>query len=69
MSAAASSPSSGTSRTSPSSSTAGPAPGGVASTVVECTGGPPRILRAGAIPPDALAAVLDEAGLAHHLRA
>ena len=47
----------------------GPAPGGVASTVVECTGGPPRILRPGAISPDALAAVLDEAGLAHDLHA
>ena len=45
----------------------GRAPGGVASTVVECAGGPPRILRPGAIPPDALATVLDEAGLAHHL--
>ena len=33
----------------------GPAPGGVASTVVECTGGPPRVLRPGAIPLDALA--------------
>ena len=29
----------------------GPAAGGVASTVVDCAGGPPRILRAGAIPP------------------
>ena len=47
----------------------GPAPGGVPSTVVECGGGPPRILRPGAIAPDALATVLDEAGLAHHLHA
>ena len=46
----------------------GPAPGGVASTVVDCASGPPRILRAGAIPADALAAVLDEAGLEHRLR-
>jgi len=47
----------------------GPAPGGVVSTVVECTGGLPRILRQGAIAPAALAAVLDEAGLAHGLHA
>jgi L-threonylcarbamoyladenylate synthase len=47
----------------------GPAPGGVASTVVECTGGSPRIVRPGAISSDALAAVLDEAGLAHELHA
>jgi len=47
----------------------GPAPGGVASTVVNCAGGPPRILRPGAIPTDALATVLDEAGLAHALHA
>ncbi len=47
----------------------GPAPGGVASTVVDCSSGPPRLLRAGAIPPDVLAAVLDEAALEHHLRA
>lgn len=46
----------------------GPAPGGIASTVVDCTSGPPRILRAGAIAADVLAAVLDEAGLGHHLR-
>lgn len=47
----------------------GPAPGGVASTVVDCASGPPRILRAGAIAADVLAAVLDEAALEHHLRA
>ena len=47
----------------------GPAAGGVASTVVACTGGPPRILRPGAIGADALAVVLDEAEVAHDLRA
>lgn len=47
----------------------GPAAGGVASTVVACGDGPPRILRPGAIPPDALATVLDEADLAHDLHA
>ncbi len=45
----------------------GPAPDGVASTVVDCTGGPPRILRPGAIASASLAAVLDEAGLEHDL--
>ncbi len=42
--------------------------GGVASTVVDCASGPPRILRAGAIAAETLAAVLDEAELEHHLR-
>ena len=46
----------------------GPAAGGVASTVVDCAGGAPRILRAGAIPAEVLAAVLDDADLAHRLR-
>ncbi|MEO8228213.1 MAG: L-threonylcarbamoyladenylate synthase [Chloroflexota bacterium] len=46
----------------------GPVPGGVASTVVDCAAGPARILRAGAITVDALAAVLDEAELEHRLR-
>jgi L-threonylcarbamoyladenylate synthase len=46
----------------------GPAGGGVASTVVDCAIGPPRILRAGAIAVDVLAAVLDEAGIEHALR-
>jgi L-threonylcarbamoyladenylate synthase len=32
----------------------GPSPGGVPSTVVECSGGTARILRAGAIPPETL---------------
>jgi L-threonylcarbamoyladenylate synthase len=41
----------------------GPAAGGPASTVVECTNDGSRILRAGAISRDAIAAVLREAGL------
>lgn len=46
----------------------GRVPGGVASTVVDCANGPARILRAGAISVEALAAVLDDAELEHHLR-
>lgn len=46
----------------------GSARGGVPSTVVDCSGELPRIIRAGAIPPAALASVLDGAGLAHELR-
>jgi L-threonylcarbamoyladenylate synthase len=46
----------------------GPAAGGVASTVVDCSSGPPRILREGAISAEVLAATLDEAELAHRLR-
>jgi L-threonylcarbamoyladenylate synthase len=45
----------------------GPARGGVPSTVVDCSGELPRVLRAGAIPPAALAALLNEAGLSHEL--
>jgi L-threonylcarbamoyladenylate synthase len=45
----------------------GRAPGGVASTVVDCASGPPRLLRTGAIAVAALAAVLDEAELEHRL--
>jgi L-threonylcarbamoyladenylate synthase len=45
----------------------GPARGGVPSTVVDCSAEPPRILRAGAIEPDRLAAALEEAGLAHSI--
>jgi L-threonylcarbamoyladenylate synthase len=45
----------------------GPAAGGPASTVVDCTVERPRIIRAGAIPPARLAEVLDAAGLAHDL--
>ena len=45
----------------------GPARGGVPSTVVDCSGELPRVLRAGAIPSAALAALLNEAGLSHEL--
>jgi L-threonylcarbamoyladenylate synthase len=45
----------------------GRAPGGTSSTVVDCSVGPPRILRSGAIPAAALAAVLDDAELPHAL--
>jgi L-threonylcarbamoyladenylate synthase len=43
----------------------GPARGGVPSTVVDCSGELPRILRAGATDPAEVAAVLSAAGLAH----
>jgi L-threonylcarbamoyladenylate synthase len=46
----------------------GPAHGGPASTVVDCTGARPVILREGAIPTSRLARVLDGAGVAHELR-
>lgn len=46
----------------------GTARGGTSSTVVDCSTGPPTILRAGALPADALAAVLDDAELPHRLR-
>ena len=45
----------------------GPIRGGPASTVVDCTTDRPAILRSGAIDPSVLAAVLDEAGIAHAL--
>lgn len=45
----------------------GPAPGGTASTVVDCSDDRPRLIRAGAISPGTLASVLDAAGLAHDL--
>jgi L-threonylcarbamoyladenylate synthase len=45
----------------------GPARGGTPSTVVDCSSDLPRILREGAIPAAALAAVLDEAELPHDL--
>lgn len=45
----------------------GPIRGGPASSVVDCTGDRPRVLREGAIPPASLAAVLDAAGIAHDL--
>ena len=47
----------------------GPARGALASTVIDCSTELPRLLRAGAIPPAALAAVLDEADLPHELSA
>jgi L-threonylcarbamoyladenylate synthase len=47
----------------------GPAHGGPASTVVDCTGERPRILRVGALSLDWVARVLDAAGVTHDLRA
>jgi hypothetical protein len=47
----------------------GPSGGGPASTVVDCTGDRPTILRVGAIAPEQLAAVLDTEGIAHDLPA
>jgi L-threonylcarbamoyladenylate synthase len=46
---------------------AGPAHGGQPSTVVDCTGPGPVVLRVGAIPVAQLAALLDDAGIAHEL--
>lgn len=45
----------------------GPAHGGPASTVVDCTADEPAILRVGAVPPAEIAAILDRAGLPHRL--
>lgn len=45
----------------------GPAHGGPASTVVDCTGARPVVLRVGAVPLDRVAAILDAAGVAHDL--
>ncbi len=45
----------------------GPAAGGPASTVVDCTGERPRLIRGGAVDPARLATALDEAGFAHDL--
>ena len=45
----------------------GPARGGPPSTVVDCTGERPLVLRDGAIPVARLAAILDAAGIAHDL--
>jgi L-threonylcarbamoyladenylate synthase len=47
----------------------GPAHGGPASTVVDCTVDPPAILRTGAVSRDRIAAALDAAGIAHDLLA
>jgi L-threonylcarbamoyladenylate synthase len=43
----------------------GPARGGVPSTVVDCSGALPRVLRVGAFAPAELSAALDASGLAH----
>ena len=45
----------------------GPAHGGPASTVMDCTGPLPQALRVGAIPLERVAAILDAAGVAHDL--
>ena len=47
----------------------GPARGGVPSTVVDCSGEAPRILRAGAIVAADVSAALDAAGLRHSVQA
>ena len=46
----------------------GPAHGGPASTVVDCSGARPVILREGAIPTSRVARILDAAGVAHEAR-
>ena len=46
----------------------GPAHGGPASTVVDCTGTRPIIVRVGAMPVDEVIAILDRAGVEHDLR-
>ena len=46
----------------------GPALGGPASTVVDCTGDLPTVLRDGAMPRSALIEILDAAGVEHDLR-
>ncbi len=46
----------------------GPAHGGPASTVVDCSGARPVILREGAIPTSRVARVLDAAGVTHEVR-
>ncbi|MGK2849551.1 MAG: L-threonylcarbamoyladenylate synthase [Candidatus Limnocylindrales bacterium] len=45
----------------------GPAHGGPASTVIDCTGDRPVVLRIGAVPLARVSAVLDAAGVAHDL--
>jgi L-threonylcarbamoyladenylate synthase len=45
----------------------GEAHGGPASTVVDCSADEPRILRVGAVPPERVAAVLDEASVPHRI--
>lgn len=46
---------------------AGPAHGGPASTVVDCTGPLPRVLRVGAVPLARVIEILDAAGIPHEL--
>ena len=46
----------------------GTAHGGPASTVVDCTGPTPSVLRVGAVPVAQLAAILDASGVTHELR-
>jgi L-threonylcarbamoyladenylate synthase len=46
----------------------GRAPGGPASTVIDCTTDRPAVIRAGAVEVEQLAATLDAAGLPHRLR-
>ena len=41
----------------------GPAPGGLASTIVDCTGARPTITRVGAVPPENVAEILARAGI------
>ncbi|MFL5645983.1 MAG: L-threonylcarbamoyladenylate synthase, partial [Chloroflexota bacterium] len=43
----------------------GPAHGGPASTVMDCTAAMPRVLRVGAIPLERVADILDAAGVVH----
>jgi L-threonylcarbamoyladenylate synthase len=47
----------------------GPTHGGRPSTIVDCSGASPAIVRVGAIPVDILARALDEAGLRHSIEA
>ena len=47
----------------------GPAHGGPASTIVDCTRAVPEIVRVGAVPVGDIAAVLDAAGVSHAVRA
>jgi L-threonylcarbamoyladenylate synthase len=47
----------------------GPAHGGPASTVVDCSGASPRVLRVGAVPLKRVIAILDAAGVPHDLEA
>jgi tRNA threonylcarbamoyl adenosine modification protein (Sua5/YciO/YrdC/YwlC family) len=45
----------------------GPARGGPASTVIDCTGALPIVVRAGAVSVQEVAAILDRAGVEHDL--